>query len=531
MFSISTYFSLTYMALLLIAVVLYALVPQKLRRFILLGFSYLVFWLISGKLIVYLLFSTLSIHHIGLWLKSSQDECKTKTKDLDKEQKKAINATYQKKQRGIVALGVLIHVGILAFLKYSPFVVTNINVVLGWIGASPVAVPSFLVPIGISFYTMQAVSYIFDVYRKQIKADTNLLRLALYMSFFPQLMEGPICRYSDTAEALYEAPKPVYSNFVMGSQRILFGIMKKVLVADRLNLFIDDIFVNYANRDGLSILVVAVAYTLQLYCDFSGTIDVALGSAQMFGIKLPENFQRPFFSTTISEFWKRWHITLGTWFKDYIFYPVTMSKPLKKLTNNARKKLGNHFGPLLSGAIALFCVWFCNGVWHGAGWNYIFFGMYHFVLILIGSMIEPLVIKVAAKLHIKRSSLPYRIFQMIRTSILVVIGELFFRADGLRNGIEMFKKIFREFSLTPIKDGSIFLQGVDKHDCLVIAFTVLIIFVVGVMQEKGIHIRETIAKRNIVIQFVIFYILVMFILIHGAYGLGYIPVDPIYANF
>ena len=211
---------------------------------------------------------------------------------------------------------------------------------------------------------MQAVAYIFDVYRRKIPADRNLLRLALFMGFFPQIMEGPICRYSETAEQLWAAPMLRYQNLTFGLQRILFGLMKKIVIADRLNLLIKNIFTGYESYDGFVIAVAAVCYTIQLYMDFSGAMDLVIGSGQIFGMKLPENFQRPFFSKTISEFWKRWHITLGAWFKDYIFYPLSMSKPLKKLTARARKRLGNHFGPLLSGAIALFCVWLCNGLWH-----------------------------------------------------------------------------------------------------------------------------------------------------------------------
>lgn len=532
MLSISTYYSLSFLVLLLITVVLYSLVPQKFKRWVLLIFSYIFFYAISGKLLLYLLFSTLSVHHLGLWLNDSQKECSEKTKGLEKEEKKKINALYTKKQRGIMAFAIILHVGLLFVLKYSPFVTTNINLLFSLCGTSfNLNVPSFLIPIGISFYTLQAVSYLFDVYRKIIPADKNLGRLALYMSFFPQLMEGPICRYSDTAEALWDSKPIKFENFISGSQRIIFGFMKKLIVADRLNLFIDEVFTGYENYDGLVIALAAVFYTFQLYCDFSGTIDVALGSAEIFGIKLPENFRRPFFSTTISEFWKRWHITLGTWFKDYIFYPMSMSKPLKKLTKKAREKLGNHFGPLIAGSIALFCVWFSNGVWHGAGWNYIFFGMYHFVLILIGNIIEPYVIKGTTKLKIKRSSLPYRIFQIIRTCILVCIGELFFRAEGLKAGLTMFGRIVTNFTLTTVKDRSIFTMGVDFKDYIVLIFTALLIFVISLLQEKGVHIRQSIGKRNIIIQFIIYYALILFIIIFGGYGLGYIPVDPIYANF
>lgn len=533
MFSISTLFSLSYLVLLLAAVLVYLCLPKpNSRRWVLLIFSYLFFYAISGKLLIYLIASTLSIHHIGIWLSDVQSEYDTLRKGADKEQKKQLKASSEKKQRNIMILAVVLHIGLLLLLKYSPFVITNINRLFALLGLSlSLEIPAFLIPIGISFYTLQAVSYLFDVYRRKIPADRNLMRLALFMSFFPQIMEGPICRYSDTAMSLWNAEKIRYENVVSGAQRILFGVMKKLVVADRLNLLIENIFSQYDNYNGFVIALGMFGYTLELYMDFSGTMDVVIGSAEIFGIKLPENFQRPFFSKTISEFWKRWHITLGTWFKDYIFFPVSMSKPMKKLTSKARKKLGNHFGPLVSGSIALFCVWLGNGVWHGAGWHYIFFGLYHFALILGGNIIEPGVIAVTQKLHIHRDSFWYRAMQIIRTSILVCIGELFFRAEGLIAGFKMFYKMVTDFSLAPLRDGSLFNFGMDRHDYLIILISVVLLFVIGILQEKGIQLRASIAKKNIALQFGIYYALILFIIVFGAYGSGYVAVDPIYAGF
>lgn len=532
MLSISTFFSSTYIILLLSAAFLYAVFPQKIRRWVLLIFSYIVFYCISGKLLAFLLFTTLSVHHIGLWLADVQNECSLQTKGMARDERKALNAVYQKKQRKIMGFAAFLHIGMLALLKYTPFFGENINALLELIGLSfRVKIPKFLIPIGISFYTLQAMAYLFDVYRKKIPADKSLLRLALFMSFFPQLMEGPICRYSDTAEALYDAKRASYQDFIFGSQRILFGLMKKLVIADRLNLLIQNVYSSPNKYDGFIIALGAVGYTFQLYADFSGTIDLVLGSGQMFGIALPENFKRPFFSATISEFWKRWHITLGTWFKDYIFFPVSMSKPMKKLTTKARKKLGNHYGPLIAGSVSLFCVWICNGLWHGAGWNYIFFGMYHFVLILSGNIIEPAVIKITQKLKINRSAFPYRCVQIARTFILVCFGELFFRAEGLRKGIKMFCKIFTDFTFKTLKDGSLFKFGMDRQDYIIIIICAGLLFVIGILQEKGIHIRNSIAKKNIAVQFAVYYALILFIIIFGAYGTGYVPLDPIYAGF
>ena len=268
-----------------------------------------------------------------------------------------------------------VNLGILFAYKYLDFVIANLNRFM----KTQIQPAGLALPIGISFFTLQAVSYLIDVYRGVIKADNNIFRLALFMSFFPQIVEGPICRYEQTANQLWNVSKIEHSNLVQGSQRILYGMMKKIVIADRLNPLIQEVFTNFLQYDGGIIAISALCYTIQLYMEFSGTMDAVIGTAQIFGVTLPENFSRPFFSKTISDFWARWHISLGAWFKDYIFYPVTLSKSVKNLTSKLKKKVGKYFSLIAASAIALFCVWSCNGLWHGAAWNYIFFGMYHFV--------------------------------------------------------------------------------------------------------------------------------------------------------
>ena len=529
----NSFFSVLYIAVFLpIMVILYNAFPKKYRPVILLIGSYVFFFSVSGKLLMYLLFSTLSVHHIGMWLSNIQAERKQKLSEVEKSEKKEIKAYYQTKQRKIVLFGVLLHVGILLVVKYTPFFTENLNSILGLFDVPfTFNIPKILMPIGISFYTLQAVSYIFDVYREIIPADKSLFRVALYMGFFPQIMEGPICRYSETALQICNGEKSTYAGLTMGIQRILYGVLKKIVVADRLNALIKNVYDSGNQFDGGIVAVAAVCYTIQLYMEFSGTMDLVIGTAQMFNVKLPENFRQPFFSKTVSEFWSRWHITLGTFFKDYIFYPLSMSKPLKKLTSKARKLVGNHLGPLVAGAVALFCVWLCNGLWHGAGWNYIFFGMYHFVLILLGNISEPYAAKLLAKLHIKKEGVVYHAFSVIRTVIIVIIGEMLFRANGLRAGLNMFKSLITDFSLTSLTDGTIFTLGIDLYDFVIVGVTVAIVLIISILKEKDISIREGIANKNVAIRWTIYYALIIYIIVFGAYGRGYVPVDPIYANF
>ena len=531
--TISTYFSIEYLAVILPATIfLYAILPLFARRLLLLSVSYLFFCAVSGSLIICLTLTTLSVYLLGILLAKIQESTDRKLNTVDTETKAAVKRRAAKNKKLVITAGVLLNIGALAVLKYSPFFIGIINDLMSSFGiASDIHGPSFLLPIGISFYTLQATGYLIDIYRGKISADKNFMRLSLFLSFFPIIMEGPICRYSETAEALWEAPRPTYRNFVLGTQRILYGVMKKLVVADRLNMFIVNVFSNEANYDGFVISVAAVCYTVQLYMDFSGTMDLAVGTGQIFGIRIPENFKRPFFSRSVAEFWKRWHISLGAWFRDYVFYPVSMSKAIVKLNIKARKRFGKHFGKLPSFTITLFCVWICNGLWHGAGWQYVFFGFYHFVLILAGNIIEPASVAITKKLHFSRDKLPFKTAQIIRTCVLVCGGELFFRASDLNIGFLMFKKIFSEFTLMTLNDGYFFELGADGYDYIIVAVVLVIVTVVGILNEKNISIREVAYNKGVLTSFSVTFALIIITVVFGAYGDGYTPVDPIYAAF
>ena len=530
---LTSYFSNEYLYFFLpISIIGYCFMPQKAKKYYLLTASMVFYWLISGKLILFLLITVMTVHHFALWLDRIRAQKDAAVKECEREERKQLKKAFQKKSRAVLAFAAVVHIGALLMIKYSPFFTENINSLLKLFHSQTVLeIPKFIMPIGISFFTLQAVSYLVDVYRGVSRADDNIFRVALFMSFFPQIVEGPICRYEQTAPKLWNVKKIDYQNFSLGITRVLYGYMKKLVVADRLNPLIQEVFDNYNNYDGGMIALAAVFYTVQLYMDFSGTMDAVIGTAQVFGVELPENFRRPFFSKTISEFWQRWHITLGTWFKDYIFYPVTMSKPMKNLTSSARKKLGNHFGPLVAGSVALFCVWFSNGLWHGAAWSYIFFGMYHFVLILCGNIISPAVRAVNTRLHISPEKLPYRLMQILRSCVLVVIGELFFRANGLRAGLAMFKKLFTDMKITLLTPEVLKPLGIDLKDIAIVLVTVAIVFVISLLNEKGIPVGERINSLKLPARWAILFTLIMFIVIFGAYGPGYIPVDPIYAEF
>lgn len=528
-----SYSSILYICIFLPGVMaLYGVMPQRHRWKVLLAASYAFFYMLSGKLLIYLIVSTFSIHHMGLWLTSCKRDFTLKKKSAAAEEKETLKAAYTRKRRGILLLGIVIHIGMLLFLKYFNFFGANVNHLLQ-LASAPFEIPqlSLAVPLGISFYTMQAVSYIVDVYQGKMEADDNLGRLAIYMSFFPIIMEGPICRYSQTAVSLYEGKPLAYRNVTFGYQRILWGLFKKLVIADRLNPLVKTIFDNHSEYGGVIVIAGAVLYTFQLYMDFSGCIDITIGAGEIFGVRIPENFRQPFFSRTASEFWRRWHITLGAWFKDYIFYPISLTHFVKNLGKKARNRFGKHAGQVIPSAFALFGVWFCNGLWHGTGWNYIFFGLYYFVLILAGNAFEPLIQKTADRLHINREGVPYRIFQQVKLLIIVFTGELFFRAEGLRAGIDMFLSIFTRFELSALTDGSLLKLGISAADFLAVFGGFLAVLMVGILHERGVSIRERASKWGIVRRWSFYYAAVLVIIIFGAYGPGYRAVDLIYAGF
>lgn len=502
-----------------VTVLVYQLVPSKYRFIVLLLADYIFFWLISGKLLLYLVGATLVTYGIGRWMDSPKV-----SEGVDA---KAVT----RRRRLILALGIVANLLVLVVLKYTNFVGANVAKLIGAFGMQLEYKPvKFMVPIGISFYTLEIISYLTDVYRKKINAETNLARIALYLSFFPQIMEGPIARYDETAYDLYAGRGISFDNLKFGCQRILWGLFKKIVIADRVYAAVSYIFESYEQLDGSIALVGAIAYTVQLYMEFSGCMDIIIGSGEIFGIKLPENFRQPFAAKTASEFWRRWHITLGTFFKDYIFYSVSLAKPVKKLAKKVKEKCGRSVSKFVAPSIALFCVWICNGLWHGAKWTFIFYGMYYFVLIFIENITEEPIAKLAAKLHINREGRVYRAFQSVKMLIIIIMGEMFFRADTLKDGFAMFGRIFSDFHITDLFKNILNLK-MDAYEIIVAFIGVVAVTVVGVLRERGVHIREKVAGWKLPVRWVLWYAGIMVVMMFGAYGSGYTVVDLIYAGY
>jgi alginate O-acetyltransferase complex protein AlgI len=510
----------------------YGLTPKKHRWLTLLLFGYLFFWLISGKLLLILLLTTLGVYCAGGKIAILQEHCKTECNDKSREENKEIKERYKKREKRILVAAILLLLAILVCFKYYNFFIKNGNALLTYFHINlNWQETSIAVPIGISFYTLQAIGYLADVYWGKVNGADHPGKLALFLAFFPQIMEGPISMYSQTAESLFEGHDICFANLRRGCIRILWGLFKKIVIADRVYMAVTTLYNNYTEYYGVMIIVAAIAYTTQLYMEFSGCMDIIIGSGYLFGINLPENFRQPFSSKNAAEFWRRWHITLGAWFKTYIFYPVSMSKMVKKWNKYGKAHVGKYLTKLSVSAMCLFPVWLCNGLWHGARWSYLFYGMYYFVILMLELAIEPARDKLANLLHLNIEAWYYKAFQIVKTWLIIITGELFFRANGLRAGVRMFRSIFTCFGVENLWNGTLLNIGLDRADYLVITAGVIIVALVGILKERKLLSIEKITAMPLPLRWAIYYALILAILILGAYGAGYQQVDMIYAGF
>lgn len=526
--------SLNFIYFVIVVCFLYFICPKKAKWVVLLVSNYIFYWLYSNWLILYMLITTLSIYFIALRLGKIDEKTKKICKqEEDKAKKKEIKNKAKTKKKWYVFLAICINFGILVALKYCNFLAGNLNSLFKVINVS-IELPfrEIVLPLGISYYTLQAVSYIVDVYRAKYLPDKNIGRVALFVSFFPQMVEGPIGRYNELGHQLYEPHSFQYDRAKYGIQLMLWGYFKKMVVADRAALFVNTVFSNYQSYVGIPILFAAILYTIQIYAEFSGCIDIVRGVAQILGINMAENFKRPFFSKSVQEFWRRWHITLGTWFKDYIFYPISFSKLTVHVSNFGKKVFRNtYIAKLIPAIFALFFVWFGNGIWHGASWKYICYGLYYYVIMVLGMLLEPLGNKIIKLFKINRETFSYRLWQMIRTTTFVVFGMFLFRSQSLQNFADMFKTMLTRKNLEMLSNGKIFTIGLQQSDFLIIVIGTIIMFVVGLLQERGMKIREEISKQNLVFRWILYYMVIFAIIIFGIYGPGYVASDFIYGQF
>lgn len=469
---------------LIISLVIYYNVSIKSRWIVLLIASLIFYCSYSVTALLYVLASSLSVYFA--------------TNHIEKHENKS-------ERRRIVILTMIFDFGILACLKYGEAFFLKYQD--GEIGMGF----SLIVPIGISFYTFQLVGYLLDVYWKRDSSEKNYLKLLLFTIYFPQIIQGPISRHKALSVQFDEGKTLDFYNLKYGIQLIIWGMFKKLVIADTIKTAANEVLHNPGIYTGSTVIFGLLAYSVELYMDFSGGIDVIRGASQCFGIDLVDNFRRPFFSQSIQEFWRRWHITLGTWMKDYLFYPMALSKTMNELGKKCQKLFGRKIGRKIPICIENIVVFLVVGIWHGPSMHFVVYGLYNGLIIAMSTLLEPLYDKIYGVTRLKRDAVYMRIFRILRTFILVNIGWLFDDVDSLQSSVLLAKN-----ALLPNNTFyDVTYLGLLKYQYLYVAIGLAIVLVVSILQEKGINVRQRIDRMPYLVKMGLWLILIFMIPIMG----------------
>ena len=520
--------SLKFLIFFAAAATVYYLTPRRLRWCILLAASYL-FYISSDVWAAFFLVGSTASTYFGARLLERETlrlDRLIEDGSLSAEQKKALRRKTERRRKYWCAAILVVNLGLLAAVKYAAFAADTITAVL------PISLdaPRILQPLGISFYVLQSTGYVVDVYREEYGADQNFFKYALFVGFFPQLIQGPIGRYDAMANQLTQAHDWSFDNAARGLLLMLWGFFKKIVIADALAAPVAAVFAQYTAYGGVFMFLACVAYGLQLYCDFSGGVDVARGVARFFGIELAENFNQPYFSTSIAVFWRRWHITLGQWMRDYLFYPLTLSRPFAALGKWARKKLKGNTGRVLTTSIVSVIVFLTVGLWHGGAWKFVVYGLWHGCFIAGGSLLGPWLLKRRRGLGIRDNNPVITGIKIFLTFCVVSIGYYFFRADSLRTALAMLKRSVTHPLVHQLFDGSFSGLGLGAASAVIVAAGLLLVLAVGLLREKGRDIFTWLLNKPWAFQLALIAALLAVTLYYGMFS-DYIASEYIYMNF
>jgi len=556
-----TYTSLKFLIFLAAVVLLYFAWPKKSRWIVLLIGSLFFYGAAEASYIPFMVGTALVSFLAGLGINKHHEKLKMDTevvkdnqarlelelgteeaKRITKEKTKTIKEAAKKKSYNIARIALIIIIGYLAYTKFAGM---TADWIFGWLSNSEDAAVNshgilkswdgsliIIVPLGISYYTFSTVGYVLDVYWKRYPAETNFFKYLLYVCYFPHILQGPIARYDRVGKQLTEEHDFDYQRFCYGMQLMVWGFFEKLVIADRLDTFVSATFDDCANQYGLVMLLGVTFWGIQIYTDFAGCVNIAMGMSQIFGIELENNFRQPYFSKSVEEFWRRWHITLGAWFKDYLCLPVSMSQPVKNLSKTMREKFGNEAGKLTTTICALIAVWICTGAWHGTGMNYIIWAAWQCAIIIIGLVFKDTFTKWKTSLKINEESKWWGGFQIARTFFLVgIVPRVVTRANSLSDAWIIFKHLFQKWNLKVLFDGTLHNYGLNQAGLIAAVISIAILLNVSITHERGIKIRETIAAKPTPLRWTIYILAVLSVLIFGIWGPGFDAGAFVYQDF
>lgn len=519
--------SLTSMYFLIFAVLLvpvFYAVPKKIQWYVLLAAS-MVFYVFSGWTnIFYVLFAAMSSYCATSFMQKLSDRQGAYLKEnkgtLSKEDKKAYKQKIKNKRRAIMLICIILNLCVLIFFKAYLRLKDSVEALDSW---------NIIVPLGLSYFILQTIGYVVDVYWNNVEAEKNPLKLLLFVSFFPQMTQGPISDFKQLTGELFKEHTLTYENFSWGFQRLLWGFFKKIIVANLMSPYVADIFENYQTYSGIMLFAGMFVVMVQLYADFSGYMDIVCGFCEMLDIRLSENFNRPFFSKSLSEFWRRWHITLGAWFKKYVFFTVATSRLATAVSKKTKEKVGSEVAEKAVSTIALLAIWISIGAWHSLFLPFVLWGLLNGLIMIFSVWMEPAYAKIKESLHIKETSKPFNLFRMARTFTLVSALEVFSDIGSLKDGINYFKMMFVNLRMgLDIKNSFLFSAG-DTLDLLIVIFGLALLAFVNISPFN--RFREKYNKMPLLIRIASLLILFALIAVIGIHSLVKNDGGFIYAQF
>lgn len=428
-----------------------------------------------------------------------------------------------RRRKLILAAGIVSNLAILVFFKYFYFLHDTLAALLAVCGVQlEESRLDILLPVGISFYTFQALGYTIDVYRGTVKAERNFVRYALFVSFFPQLVAGPIERSGNllgqlrqiSDKKLSEGPWS-FEKATRGLLLMLWGFFMKMVIADRAAVLVNQVFGIYYMFSGVALTLAIVLFAVQIYCDFASYSVIAMGAAKVLGIDLMTNFEAPFFSRSIGEFWRRWHVSLSSWFRDYLYIP---------LGGGRCSKLRKYFNNMVTFVV--------SGLWHGASWHYVVWGAIQGVYIVIGDLLRPLKAKCTNYFHVRVKTFGYQFFQGLCTFFLFVLSLVFFRADTVRDAVYYIQRMFTTFDVWSLFDESVYYLGLDRKEMGILWLGILLLLIVDAYYVRKKALFDTLVKSQcLAVQYVIVAVLLVMVIVFGVYGEGYDASQFIYFQF
>ena len=485
-----------------IVVTVYFVIPQKVKTIWLLAARYYFYMSWNAKYAILIITSTIITYVSGLLIE------KVKRAELEALRK-------EKYLKAVVACSFILNLGILFYFKYINFALNTLGKLLGLLRIS-VKMPAFdiLLPVGISFYTFQALSYTMDVYRGEIYAEKNFLKYALFVSFFPQLVAGPIERSKNLIRQLSVPGKFDFDNFREGILLMIWGYFLKIVLADRIALYVDAVYKDHATYGGWYLIVATVLFAIQIYCDFGGYSVIAMGAARVLGIKLMENFDAPYISFSVAQFWRKWHISLTSWFKDYLYIP---------LGGNRKGKLRKY--------INIMIVFLVSGLWHGASFSFIIWGGLNGFYQIAAEVLMPARERVRKLLKINAGALWYKLLQGIGTFVLVDLAWVFFRASGAREALSIIRQMITADNFYILLDGSLYNCGLDLPNFVLMILGIALLGAADCLKNKGIRIRDVILRQMYPVRWAVYTFAILAVLVFGIWGPAFDKASFIYFQF